>query len=316
MNDPIHDRAALADAVARSGLGRLRTLRRLGGHGRRVYECEPARGPAIIARVSDKGHRAFDLEIAIAQRLRSAGVPVPAFRDLIRTEVDGVEAAVLLQERSSGQTLGSFASASAAAGRTESVERAGELLARVHTCAASGFGPLVSPDRGQAARLSDWFVDGIDATALRARKTDAETAKQTAEALAIISAHRGLIDGSSAGLLHGDWSPDNILVDALGEPVAVVDFEAVKSGPPALDLGWWDCMFDSPATPSDVLVRGYSRSGMTLDSTTVGVLRHLTVIRIALLFAAWAAGRPGVRGEWATERLNRELAEASRWRAA
>lgn len=265
----------------------------------------------MIARVSDNGHDAFELEIAVARRLRLAGVPVPPFIDLIQPELDGTQA-VLLQERSTGQTLRAFASASLPARSADSIERAGALLARVHACSASGFGPLIAADRGQAAHLSDWFVDGIDAAALRIRNSNVQMENETAEALAIMVAHRSLLDGASPGLVHGDWSPDNILVDAGGEPVAVVDFEAAKSGPPALDLGWWDCMFDSAETPSDALVRGYRRAGGAVDGTT-NALRHLTVIRIALLFAAWASGRPDVRGEWASERLRRDLAEASRW---
>lgn len=312
MNEPARDRAALAYAMMRSGSGRLRTHRRLGGHGRRVYECEPERGAAIIARVVDKGPDAFDLEIAIAQRLREVGVPVPPFRDIIRTDAGGAQT-VLFQEQSTGQTLRSRAPAMLPAERSRSVERSGELLARVHACTASGFGPLVSADHGQAVRLSDWFVDGIDAGALRVRNSDAWTARQTEEALALIEAHRTVIDGSSPGLLHGDWSPDNILVDSLGEPVAVVDLEAAKSGPPALDLGWWDCMFDSELTPSDALVRGYRRQGMGGDDRVLDALRHLTALRIALLFAAWAAGRPDVHSGWATERVCRELADAPRW---
>ena len=308
------DRAALAYAMARAGVGTLRTLRRLGGHGRRVYECESEPGAAIIARVSDRGRDAFDVELAVAARLRAAGVPVPPFRGLVELTLDAPRA-VLLQEKSSGQTLRSFASATPSRRGTDSVERAGELLARIHSCSTSGFGPLVSAERGQAARLSEWFVDGIDPVALRTRNSDPYLAEQTAHALSLIAAHRTVLDRCSPGLVHGDWSPDNVLVDEGGKPVAVVDFEAAKSGPPALDLGWWDCMFDSPATPSDALVRGYQRVDIGVDSQTVSALRHLTVLRVTLLFAAWAADRPDVPSEWASERLNRELSEAPRWSA-
>lgn len=44
-------------------------------------------------------------------------------------------------------------------------------------------------------------------------------------------AHRDFLDTGGPGLVHGDFRPENLLVDAEGRLTAVIDWEAAKSGP-------------------------------------------------------------------------------------
>jgi hypothetical protein len=49
---------------------------------------------------------------------------------------------------------------------------------------------------------------------------------------------------------------DSVLSD--GCITAIVDWEAAKSGPPELNIGWWDCLFDVRRTRASRLIDGTS----------------------------------------------------------
>jgi aminoglycoside phosphotransferase (APT) family kinase protein len=42
-----------------------------------------------------------------------------------------------------------------------------------------------------------------------------------------------------SGFVHGDFAPINVLVDAAGEIVALLDLEHARTGPRGVDVAWW-----------------------------------------------------------------------------
>ncbi|MEU5870906.1 phosphotransferase [Glycomyces sp. NPDC047369] len=315
MPEPItpQDRAALDRAWHRSAPGTPTRIRRLPGNGHRTYECAADRGEPLIVRLADPAKARFTLETEVLHRVADTGaVPVPAIR------YTGVEegTAVMVQERLPGVPLRDYAADSGLRDAHAAVERAGEALAVVHAVATEGFGPLGSGLRGSHARLGEWFVDLLAPKVEAARGTDPESGGLLDRAFDLVSAHRPVLDAAGPGLVHGDFSPANLLVDGTGRLTGVIDWESAKSGPPGLDIGWWDCFFDTPQTPTARLLAGRER-GAPLDPARLAALRHLTVVRVMIAHFTWTLtidDRSGIRR--AADRLRAELADAEIWSLA
>ncbi len=302
------DTAVIRRSWARFGSGDPLEIRRLPGRSHRVYECVADRGPALIARLGDERNVRFAVESALIRHCADAGIPVPVLRHVGVEETTDGTAALMVQEKAAGEPLSRHAQRMGPEQGAEAVANVGETLAAIHDVRTTGFGPLDSELQGATTRLSEWFIDGLAGKLADARRIEPDAGPVLDQAAELLSAHRDLLDGCEAGLVHGDFSPDNVLVDEHGHVTAVIDWEAVKSGPPEMDIGWWDCFFDTPSTPVDRLVEGHQRHA-PFDPARLAALRHLTVLRIMVSHFSWSlsAGDPGGLRQ-ARERLTRELA--------
>lgn len=318
----VGDLAVIRQAWPRFGDDALLEIRRLPGRSHRVYECVAGRGPSLIARLAQPRGARFEVEAAVIRHCEAHGIAVPTIRHvgIERTvagpgDLDG-EVAVMVQEKATGETLSGWARRWGGNAAAAAVANAGEALAGIHQVLTRGFGPLDAGLRGRAAGLGSWFVGGLGRQLADARLVHRDAGPILDQAMGLLIAHRAFLDGCQPGLLHGDFSPDNVLVDDEGNITAIVDWEAAKSGPPELDVGWWDCFFDSPLTPASQLVEGYERRAV-FDPSRSATLRHLTVLRIMIGHFSWtlAAGdRSGVKR--AAERLAREVDSADIWGSA
>ncbi|MDI1460960.1 phosphotransferase [Catellatospora sp. KI3] len=180
------DDTAILDRVWRrcAGTATLTAVERLPGRSHRVYACTPDRGPALIVRLGDPGRARFALEAALMRRCGDSGVAVvPVVRHVGVEEAGGQAAAVMVLERVAGERLSEFARRVGPRRAAGSVARAGEALHAVHQVRTSGFGPLDAALGGPAARLGDWFIDGLADKARRARDVDRSGVRYAADRL-------------------------------------------------------------------------------------------------------------------------------------
>lgn len=296
---------------------------RLSGRSRRVYLCEPASGLGLVIRLAADERARFPVEAEVVQRLGHLDVPIPELRFVGEVETDSGTVAAMVQERAAGRTLRAFADASDRADAHAATARAGEVLRRVHQVRTERFGPLGLGLRGTDDSFGAWFVDAVEPKAAQAVAIAPESAASVKGAMDLLAAHRAMLDeafdevldASAPCLVHGDFSPDNILVDEHGRVSAILDWEAVKSGPPELDIGWWDCFFEAPATPVVELLRGYADPAFAV-SDQLRAIRHLTVLRVMIGHLSWSASIGATDGAAvAGQRLARELETAETWRA-
>jgi aminoglycoside phosphotransferase (APT) family kinase protein len=299
------------------GVGELWEIRRLPGRSNRTFECVSPRGPRLIVRLADPVGARFAMEAAVLQRCAASGVAtVPTVLHVGVEDVpDGPNSvAVMVQEQLPGLTLGEFSAERDLTEAHATTARAGEILAAVHAVRTEGFGPLDAELRGPAQQLGAWFIDSLEPKIRGAREVDPEAGPLIDQSFALIASHRALLDASAPGLLHGDFSPANLLVRESGEIAGVIDWEAAKSGPPEMDIGWWDCFSNTLATPTEQLLTGYERL-VSFESARLAALRHLTVIRVMIGHFTWTLSvgdRSGIRT--AADRLLREVDGADEWR--
>jgi aminoglycoside phosphotransferase (APT) family kinase protein len=311
----VEDMAVVERMWRKFGTGEPAAVRRLPGRSHRTFECAAVGGPDLMVRLADPARARFELETAVLNRCSETGViKVPEVRHAGVETVAGTAVAVMVQERLAGTTLGSYAASHGRDGARTAVAVAGEALQAIHRVRTEGFGSLETAMRGSAERLGEWFIDTLAPKVDRARRIDSESRALLDQAFTLLSAHRPVLDSSTPGLVHGDFSPANVLVDHTGRVTGIIDWEAVKSGPPEMDIGWWDCFFDAPATPTSMLITGYERI-KPFDPARLAALRHLTVIRVMIGHFSWTLSvddRSGIRT--AADRLRSELKATHAWR--
>ena len=176
------------------------------------------------------------MEVALLERVAAAGTAPVA--EVLWWSAERTPAA-MVQRRLPGRRLSEFDAPSRQL-RDDVVA----TLRAIHDIPATegGFGNLTADLRGEDLTLGTWFVDRVRA---EAGTTGPEI---VARALGVLEAARPLLDAQPSGLVHGDLQPTNLLVD--GDRVTgVLDWEAAKAGPPALDLGWWDWWGTVAGTP-------------------------------------------------------------------
>ncbi|WP_172387247.1 phosphotransferase family protein [Streptomyces sp. MNP-20] len=286
--------------------------RRLKGRSHRVYECTDARGGAVVARLAAPQRARFDIEAALVQRCINAGIPVPAIRYVGVEDALDETVSIMVQDRVAGETLREHAKRVGPEDATAAVQQAGEVLARIHQLTTTGFGSVDASLHGPDAKFGDWFIDGLKAKLADARRIEPSTERVLDTAMDLIHGHRAVLDDCNPGLLHGDFSPDNVIIEN-GDVAAVIDWEAAKSGPPEMDIGWWDCFFDSPLTPTGELLSGYERRSR-FDPKRLATLRHLAVLRIMIGHFSWTLSVGDPEGiKHAAERITLEVDTADSW---
>src|SRR3954452_24674453 len=160
---------------------------------------------------------------AVMGRLRDNGIPVPpadAIEDasgslawLVTAWVEGDTGAAWLESPDRARHL---------AGRM------GELAARLATVDGSGLGlDARAPPDGDVAALARRQLEtvSIDDDARRALEPHLERLAAEPDRPAVF--------------VHGDFAPINVVIDAGGEVVALLDVEHARLAPPRSDAAWW-----------------------------------------------------------------------------
>lgn len=205
---------------------------------------------------------------AVQPRLTAVGLPVQALAEpglprargvLISPFQDGVPGPVLLREPSGPAIVGSLL---------------GSAWRRLAHADPAGLGLpdlWAEPDRlAWAAR--DWLA----ALAPELARADRARLAGTIETLP------GLIDSRSAGIVHGDLVPANILVDD-GVLVALLDLEFVRLGDRRLDAAWFDWIVwfhHRPIHPVAWQAFAAAAGIQPGDAPTLEALRVLPAIRL------------------------------------
>lgn len=104
----------------------------------------------------------------------------------------------------------------------------------------------------------------------------------------------------AACILHNDYKLDNVMLDARGEVVAVLDWEMAAAGDPLIDLGILLCYWRERPTceagwmPRDELIARYA-GGTGFDVSRIDYYEVFALFKVAVvleqIYARWKAGQ-------------------------
>jgi homoserine kinase type II len=260
------------EILRRGGFGGDVTGVRAAGAGRRndVWLVEIG-GTELVVRALASADR-LAMEVALLPRCAAAGIPVP---EVLWSDGDEGTPA-MVQRALPGMRLDDLEGLDARSPLASEVAR---LARAIHAVPVDGgFGSLTSSLTGSAPTLALWFTDPVAAELEAARLSGADHELARAGLDELVAA-APLLDAQPSGLTHGDLQPENILV--VGDAVSgILDWEAAKAGPAALDLGWWDWWSEAFEVPWPTEV--FIDPGRPEPGVEPGRVRHLVVLRIWL----------------------------------
>jgi aminoglycoside phosphotransferase (APT) family kinase protein len=303
----------LASVLRRIGFEAARSERLIIGQANEVHAVETTSGEALIVRLAHRPDPKFFTEAAAIAAAHKVGVPVPEVLACERLGGGDGPTAVIVERRLPGVLLRDALARPGPAGR-RLVEQLGELLAVVHTIPVEGFGNLSPELRGTHPTYPSWFVGlFVEAhlpEALEAVAGDAEATRLVRAAAAQIESANDVLAEVRPQLAFGDLSPTNVLVDK-DRITGIVDWEAVKGGPPANDFAWWTTVHEDGDATFDALLAGYRRAvEIDIDDGFWPVLR-LAKLRILVGLVGYASRVGDARTlRRAGDRLRNELGSA------
>lgn len=146
---------------------------------------------------------------------------------------------------------------------------AGKLLKRLHGIPTAGFGRLNSEGRGHADswRQAYWKEMSFE-KAYEASKNVGMSVASVERTIQLLQEYSTVGENVRPCLLHGDFSPQNILVED-GKISGILDFEFCSSGDPAREVpcrpeefpDWWDSFLGRQLLPKEWMLNGYFQEG-------------------------------------------------------
>lgn len=211
------------------------------GFSNEVYAVTTIDGQQIVVRIHWWTNRYFEEEKWALDQCETLHIPTPHML-LLRHSGSGKEArSICVETRLSGQTLHSLVERGQLniADTYPYVKAAGALLAQVHSIPTTGWGRINAKGVGTLPHWSDLLSPSIIEGAYQAAQKLDIAQQEITEAIHLFHAHTTLFEAITPCLLHGDFSPQQILVGA-GQITGFIDFEFPRSGDPAWDFAYWD----------------------------------------------------------------------------
>ncbi|WP_231919993.1 phosphotransferase enzyme family protein [Microlunatus soli] len=222
-----------------------------GGGMNESYRAVLHQHPPVVVRIARQPVPWFIDEAELMTRAAGAGVPIAEVLGLEQHRHNGQLLSFSVQRFVPGRSMDDVLPGLPPTDRERLVVDGGELLARVHSVAASrGLRHVPeAPDAAALARAVRIVAEqfGPDAAAIVRRGADF-LADQVIN-----------LPTPSDALAHGDFMPKNLLVDR-GAIVGVIDWEFAGPASPAFDLARWEVSAGPLVHDrTDLLRRGYAR---------------------------------------------------------
>jgi aminoglycoside phosphotransferase (APT) family kinase protein len=274
----------ITDAVTEACGSPPQTVSRvIEGFSNEVYAVRTIAGQEVMVRIHWWSSPYFEEECWALEQCRLLGLSTPQILLLRHHRSGETPRSICVETRLPGQTLSRLLASGRLSVTASSplIIAAGALLAQVHTISTSGWGRITAEGKGQTAQWSDQ-VNSIMPDAAQAASRLGLAQRDVMEASRLLQAYASLIAQVPPRLLHGDFSPQQIVVSE-GHVSGLIDFEFPRSGDPAWEFAYWDFYtgnqpFRGTRVPTQWLLEGYRQTG-SLDAT---IDLRIAVWRLAL----------------------------------
>jgi aminoglycoside phosphotransferase (APT) family kinase protein len=280
------ERVSRAVATAMPALGRVHSVHRVeAGWGNENWTAETNLGRVMVkiglADSSPEKWRSAGVALGLA---RAAGVPAPELMafDASNGMLDGRVLRVFSYiEGVSPDTLDDQP-----AKRSRFFTQLGEAVARLHRITQPEFTSRIGGDHGYS-RWSDFVTDRWSSIIERATRAGLDHALVVAAEAALFPLATGFDAVAHPVVCHRDLYFDNLLCDADGNLVALLDFDMAEAWEPAADfhkLRWW--VFGSDTAAERDFLSGY-RAGEPFPEDFEDRVRVVEILDLVNGLANW-----------------------------
>ncbi len=237
------------------------------GESNEVHGVKTEDGQEIIIRIShsEHGEQTFQREKWALEACAKAGVPVPTVLHLESLVREGRHLSISVENKLPGIPMNELPDLRKPENRVEFedlIQKAGQVLAKIHSVRTNGFGDLNAQGKGKDKSFAD-TLDNKDIQESRMLEVATKVSldpKIILRALEILRAERAKYPAIEPRLVHGDYLAKHILIE--GDKITgIIDFERASGGDPIKDFAYWD-FFASDQYPLEALKAGYMEKGI------------------------------------------------------
>ncbi|WP_329080134.1 MULTISPECIES: phosphotransferase family protein [unclassified Streptosporangium] len=274
-----------------------------GGTDSHVFTACHADGRALMVKVARHPRSRYDTTAWAAVTMAAAGIPVPVVvwhnqRICVETRCPGQ---ALAPETTGQDTV--TAQPPDAASRSAAIT-AGQILRRLHTVPAIGFGRLDPAGRSLYGSLHDWLLAPPPDAPPAAGGAGLRELTGTVEA--VLRNHLYRLPEGAPQLLHGDCGARHVIA-CDGKVTGLVDLESVRGGDPLTDVAGWSLNEHPDLTAS--MFTGYFPQPPEVATSWALTLYRLR-IAAALLCLHLRSGEPA-RARLRAAQIRADLADVA-----
>ncbi|OIN89213.1 hypothetical protein COX59_00490 [Candidatus Beckwithbacteria bacterium CG_4_10_14_0_2_um_filter_47_25] len=254
-------------SVVKEGTGKnvISKKKIIAGEINEVYEINLEDKTQVVLRISRNGPPDFQQEKWAAGQCKKVGVPVPEIILIKYLRVENQELAFCLMEKIDGEPLErgkiDFDKLPLEQ-RKNYINQAGEILSKIHSISAEGFGGIIGDGKPQFETSDELILD-----MLSKREEYEKTAREEnldikliPKAMKIIQNFKEVYKKKKPCLNHGDYGHKHFMVKN-GKIVGILDFGSIRSDTPEYDFSCFDYWFGH-YIPIKWLKEGYQNKSL------------------------------------------------------
>jgi aminoglycoside phosphotransferase (APT) family kinase protein len=256
--------AAILKATGSPVSGKCRIIK---GEANEVHDVKTEDGQEVVIRIAHNhwSKETFQKEKWALEECAKVGVPVPTVLHLENLVHDGQHLMISVENKLPGIPMNELAHLREPENKIEFdniIQKAGQILARIHSVRTNGFGDLDAEGKGECNSVADILGNEYiqqDVMLEVAKKVSLDP-KIILRALEILREQGAKYPVIESRLVHEDYSPKHILLEG-DQITGIIDFENATGGDPIKDFAYWD-FYTSDEYPFESLKAGYTNKSL------------------------------------------------------
>lgn len=249
----------------------LKNKRRIiAGEASEVYDAELENNQHVILRIARGGKEQYGQESWAIKQAEKIGVPVPEILLIKHLSINGDLLSFCVESKLPGEPLERGAinfSQFDKARQRRIINKAGEILSKIHTIKTQGFGYLEAGGVGPFTTFSELMSEHINQSDefLQLAVKYNIPGKDMQKVLDILSRKAAHAPQITPILCHNDFNIKHIMVDEKDYITGIIDWGEVEGNTPVSDFAKWDYWFGD-YIPTKWLEEGYANKQIFLGN--------------------------------------------------
>ena len=237
------------------------------GETNEVYSLKVEPENDLILRISRKEDSNFEGEKWVLEQCATKQLPVPQVLLVGEVEENGTPLKFSIETKLPGNPLGDLLGDLSTEELNHLMNQAGEMLSKINSIEVNGFGRIKADGSTEFNSAEEVLKNNYFSPEKMMQVADECSIDENVMTQALDILHDPKytnIFQQKPQLIHGDFTPANILVDN-GNISGLIDFEFAEGGDPAREFANWD-FFYKDSFPIQALSDGYTDTSIWNDN--------------------------------------------------